>query len=333
VAPELQPKHIVVLNLFRDQLDRYGELDTTAALIGQGISATEARLHLNADDPLVVSLAKYARDPSAVSFFGIEGLPASAASAYQAVADSDRCPECHARLKYSRSFFSHIGHYRCPNGDFSRPQPAVAITSAEQHGAKGSSFTFAIGGRRTDVDFPLPGTYNLYNALAAISVVSSFGVSQKTLADVIASAKPAFGRAERVSVHGRELYLLLIKNPAGFSQILDTFLVSEQGVSVLFIINDNDADGRDVSWLWDVPLEVLSRIKPTAIASGIRGSDMRLRLHYAGVGSSFEADIAAALDELIDGTPAGGVAYVLPTYTSMLAVRKALSKLIQMAEF
>jgi UDP-N-acetylmuramyl tripeptide synthase len=332
LAPELKPKHIVVLNLFRDQLDRYGELDTTAALIGQGIAATDARLHLNADDPLVVSLAKYAKYPDLVTFFGIEGLPVNAASGMQSAVDSDRCPICRTRFKYSRVFFSHIGHYRCPQGHFTRPQPSVVITNVEQADIHGSTFTMAIGGRRTLVKYPLPGTYNLYNALAAVSAGSWFGISMADLVKVLQDTQPAFGRFERVDLEGREIYLLLIKNPAGFSQVVETFLISRGASTVLFVINDLAADGRDVSWLWDVPLEHLASRKLRALVSGTRATDMALRLRYAGLEGGLEENLDAAIARFIRQTAPGETAYILPTYTAMLEVRKLLSKLTRMAQ-
>jgi lipid II isoglutaminyl synthase (glutamine-hydrolysing) len=158
------------------------------------------------------------------------------------------------------------------------------------------------------------------------------GVKPRALMEVLSNARPAFGRVERVELQGREVYLLLIKNPAGFSQVLDTFLSSEKGASVMFVINDLDADGRDVSWLWDVPLEIMSKVKPRVITAGIRGRDMTLRLHYAGVESTYEDNLGQALARLVEQTPEGGTAYVLPTYTAMLQVRRLLSKLTRMAE-
>ncbi|HSX02299.1 MAG TPA: MurT ligase domain-containing protein [Candidatus Saccharimonadia bacterium] len=324
VAPDLQPRQIVVTNLFRDQLDRYGELDTTAALIGQGIAATTAHLYLNADDPLVASLAKYAA-PERVSYYGIEGLPAQAATA-QTASDSDRCPLCGARLRFSRTFYGHLGHYRCPTGDFGRPQPSVAVTSVEQANLEGSSFTLAVNGKRQVLRLPLPGTYNLYNALAALSLAAGLGINAGVVARSLAETGAAFGRVERVELQGRHLYLLLIKNPAGFTQILETFLLSQKSAHVLFIINDNYADGRDVSWLWDVPLEALAPNRPTVWTAGVRGADMALRLHYAGISATVQSNTAEALRRLVASTPAGGTAFILPTYTAMLELRQILAK-------
>jgi UDP-N-acetylmuramyl tripeptide synthase len=330
VAPELQPRHIVVLNLFRDQLDRYGELDTTAALIGEGIAATRAHLYLNADDPLVFSLAKYAAGSDHVSFFGIDSLPASKTT-HKTATDSDRCPTCHARLHFSRVFYGHIGHYRCSKGHFSRPDPVVEIVSVDRTGLEGTDFVVAMDGKRSNVSFPLPGTYNLYNALGALCLANGLGIESKAVA-ALADTQAAFGRVEKLQIDGRTLYLLLIKNPVGFTQVLETFLLGHRSPQVLMAVNDLDADGRDVSWLWDVPLEALTDTDPRVVTAGIRGTDMALRLHYAGIEATHHTSFEGAVDDLIGGTPEGGVAYILPTYTAMLRIRKMLSKKTDMSE-
>jgi len=328
----ISPKAIVVLNLFRDQLDRYGELDTTAALIGEGIVASQAQLYLNADDPLVASLAKYASNEAEVSFFGIEDLPAASSLGAKTATDSDRCPICHERLQFSRVFYSHIGHYGCDRGHFSRPKPTVAISELNKADLSGSDFTMVIGGRKAGVKLPLPGTYNLYNALAAASFLHGFGINISTIVDILTTSKPAFGRFERIELDGRTLYLLLIKNPAGFAQVMETFLAGRSDLRVMMAVNDLPADGRDVSWLWDVPLESLAQFKPIIVTAGIRGADMALRLHYAGIETEAADDLAQALKQLLKITAKGQTAYILTTYTAMIEIRKLLSKLTQMSE-
>jgi lipid II isoglutaminyl synthase (glutamine-hydrolysing) len=332
VASQLHPRAIVVLNLFRDQLDRYGELDTTAAMLGRGIASTNAELHLNADDPLVASLARYASAPEKVYFFGIEGLPVGVGLGENTAIDSDRCPICNTRLEFSRVFYAHIGHYRCVNGHFPRPHPSVAVTGVDSAGVDGTQFSVAMNGKRREVFLPIPGTYNLYNALAALSIANSLGLDQRVSVDALTTFMPAFGRVERIEVDGRILYLLLIKNPAGFTQVLQTFLIGQTGARVLMAINDLAADGRDVSWLWDVPLEALAPAQPAIIATGIRASDMALRLHYAGIEADLVDGFEPAIQQLLDTTPVGATAYLLPTYTAMIAIRKVLSKLTQLPE-
>jgi UDP-N-acetylmuramyl tripeptide synthase len=326
VAPALQPDHIVVLNLFRDQLDRYGELDTTASMIGQGIAATKAKVYLNADDALVAGLARYAAAPELVSYFGIEDLSLQTPAHHESATDSDRCPLCGERMKFSQVFYSHLGHYECRNGDYSRPRPDVSITHVEGADLEGARFAVAIGGKSSTVRFSLPGTYNLYNALAAISLTAGLGVEQSVTAKTLETTEAAYGRMEKVRLDGRTLYLLLIKNPVGFTQVLDTFLVGRPNLRVLMAVNDLPADSRDVSWLWDVPLEALTRSHPLVITAGTRAADMALRLHYAGTEAEVSTSLDDAITELVQETPPGGGAYILPTYTAMLQIRKLLAK-------
>ena len=332
VTGELKPDHIVVLNLFRDQLDRYGELDTTAALIGEGIAATTARLYLNADDPLVASLHRYASSPDLVHYFGVDELPPDAPDVPPTASDSDRCPVCRSRLEFSRTFYGHIGHYACPTCDVVRPTPDVAVTAVDSADATGSRFTVAVDGRPTEVVFPLAGTYNMYNALAAMSLAHGCGVAPAVAAETLAGTVAAFGRVEELTLDGRRLFLLLVKNPVGLTQVLETFVSREAAPHLLFAVSDLDADGRDVSWLWDVPMEALIPSDAVVLTTGIRGADMTLRLHYAGVASEEVEDVPSAVERLVREIPVGGTGYILPTYTAMLAIRKMLAQRTSMQE-
>jgi UDP-N-acetylmuramyl tripeptide synthase len=326
LVPLLQPRQIVVLNLFRDQLDRYGELDTTAALIGEGIAATQAQIVLNADDPLVASLSSFAARPELVSYFGISGLPSDLATSDRSAADSDRCPICSRRLDFSRVFYAHLGHYRCPEGHFNRPQPIVAMTRLETTEAEGSRFEVSAAGKRHTAQIKLPGVYNLYNALAGLAAATTYGLGVESVLESFATTEAAFGRVEQISWRGRQLYLLLIKNPTGCTQVIETFLVRADAPKVVLAINDNYADGRDVSWLWDVPFERLTASGAELITSGLRATDMSLRLHYADLDSHLEPELVNALDRLASLLPEGGTGYLLPTYTAMLALRKLLGR-------
>jgi UDP-N-acetylmuramyl tripeptide synthase len=233
---------------------------------------------------------------------------------------------CGEQLKFSQVFYSHLGHYECPNGDYARPKPDVSIVSVDEADLHGAQFTVAIGSERSKVRFPLPGTYNLYNALVAISLAAGLGVEQSVTARTLETTEAAFGRMERVQLDGRTLYLLLIKNPAGFAQVLETFLIGRPNVRVLMAVNDLGADGRDVSWLWDVPLEDLAASRPRVITAGLRAADMALRLHYAGTEASVAKSMEDAIAQLVRDTPPGESAYILPTYTAMLQIRKLLAK-------
>lgn len=332
LSPLLTPRLVVVTNLFRDQLDRYGEFDITARLIGDGIALSSTDLVLNADDPLVASLAGYARPGARVRYYGIEGLAARAVDDIETVSDSDRCPRCGRTLDYRQRFYGHIGHYRCAAGDFDRPAVDVAMTRLHAHGLDGSEFEVTVDGAAHPARLLLPGIYNLSNALAAIAAADAVGVPVPGALAVLATATAAFGRVERLLWRNRTVYLLLVKNPAGFTQVIDTFLRGVEAAPVLLVINDRYADGRDVSWLWDVPIEALAVSRPRIVTAGLRGADMALRCKYAGVPAEPIGSLPDALDRLAALTPAGGTAFVLPTYTAMLEVRKLLARESDLAE-
>lgn len=330
VAAMVQPKAIVVLNLFRDQLDRYGELDSTAQLLGKGIAATTAQLYLNADDPLVASLASYAQ-PSQVVFYGVDAVPTSKLAS-DVTADSNNCPVCGRALHYSRNFFGHIGHYSCPEGHFRRPQPTY---SAGKLLLDSEACQFTVRVKDHDplsLTIHLPGLYNVYNALAATSVALGMGVtSAANIAQSLEAATGAFGRVEKLSVKGRTVYLLLVKNPTGFNQIIQTFLLQEKQQELFICINDNFADGRDVSWLWDVAFEELQPQHHRIAVAGLRATDMALRLKYADMPTnSLTPNAKKALNQFIARVPEGGTGYIIPTYTAMLALRKQLGRMTQL---
>ncbi|GAC1372397.1 MAG: hypothetical protein NVSMB39_6620 [Candidatus Saccharimonadales bacterium] len=208
----------------------------------------------------------------------------------------------------------------------------MVITNVEEADRSGSRFVLAVNGKRSEFKFPLPGTYNLYNALAALSAGQGFGLEIDSMRSALAATTAAFGRVEQIEVRGRTLCLLLIKNPAGFTQVLQTFLLGREAVRAMFVINDLAADGRDVSWLWDVPLEALGGQKHIILTSGMRGADMSLRLYYAGVEAAEAASVKAGIEALIEATPEGETAYILPTYTAMLEVRKLLRAQTKIAD-
>lgn len=330
VAAMIQPRSIVVLNLFRDQLDRYGELDTTAGLIGRGIAATKAQLYLNADDPLVASLASYATSPERVSYFGIDDVPTTKL-AHDVTADSNTCPKCGRALNYSKSFFGHIGHYKCPKGHIERPTPAVSADGITLND-RSASFVVKVEGENHQAKIFLPGLYNIYNALAAIAVGSGLGIAIDSVLESLSRVQAAFGRVEVVSVGSKRLYLLLVKNPTGFNQVIHTFLLKNKQQNVLFVINDNFADGRDISWLWDVAFEELTAQHHTIDVSGIRAADMALRLKYADMPVRHTSgSIGKTLNQFIEQLPENGTGYIVPTYTAMLDTRKKLGRKVKLS--
>lgn len=332
VCKALRPQAVVVLNLFRDQLDRYGELDTTAAKIGQAIAELDGDLYLNADDPLVASLTRFTdKAVTKVHYFGVEEAKVDKLE-HDLAADSDHCPFDGAELKYHQNFFGHIGHYVCPKGDFDRPKPEMALYGYKS----GEAFKLRFGDAEAKLYLPLPGLYNAYNALAAASLCRGLGIELERACRALESVTAAFGRVERLELDGREVYLLLIKNPTGFNQVIQTFLAGEKSHSLMIAINDNFADGRDISWLWDVAIEELRVHTAGAeagqkghriVVSGVRALDMALRFKYAEQRVTVEVDIEAAFKQAVAAAEPGETVYILPTYTAMLELRERVRTL------
>ncbi len=358
VCAALKPKSVMVLNLFRDQLDRYGELDQTAAMIGKAISPLETELFLNADDPLVASLARYCKPQDQVlspdvsssrvkawslnpriHYFGVEAAKTLKLD-HDLAADSDHCPFDGAALHYKNNFFGHIGHYVCPNGDFERPKTETSLVEYKN----GQPFKLkSENGGEAKLYLPLPGLYNAYNALAAVSLCETLGITVERAAKALERVTAAFGRVERLEIEGRTVYLLLIKNPTGFNQVIQTFLTSNKAHSIMVAINDNFADGRDVSWLWDVAIEELRVQHPSSnvkgpkpavgsvghniVVSGDRALDMGLRFKYAGQAVAIETNLEAAFNQAVRSASPGETVYVLPTYTAMLELRERVRTL------
>jgi UDP-N-acetylmuramyl tripeptide synthase len=237
-------------------------------------------------------------------------------------ADATTCPRCGSRLVFDAVFVGHDGIYRCPNGDFARPHPDLAATDVSLKGLDEVSLRV----QETRLQLPLGGLYNAYNLLAAYAVGTALGLDPAYMATRLATVQAAFGRLERFSVRGRRLTILLAKNPAGFNEALRGAIELARASRFLIAINDRIADGRDVSWLWDVDFEMLRGRAELVIPSGVRAHDMAVRLKYAGVQSVEppEPDLGRALDTLIARTPEGEEGYCLCTYTAMLDLRALL---------
>jgi UDP-N-acetylmuramyl tripeptide synthase len=323
----------VLLNLFRDQLDRYGEVATVADLWKRAIAALPPTTTLvaNADDPLVADVVGSAR--GAVVYFGIESAEREALTAEHA-SDVKACPRCGGRIRYSRSFLGHLGHYCCDDCSFARPERDVSAFDVRLRGVDGSTFGLSAGGNVAQVNFPLPGMYNVYNALAAACAALTLGLGADSVAASLARATPAFGRMERLEVQGRSVYLALAKNPAGLNEVMRTIVGSGDVLYVLVMLNDNIADGRDVSWIWDADIETLSGHVAHAVFAGQRAEDMALRFKYAGVTAtlgmpewSVEHDTENAFRLALTATPPGSRLFIVPTYTAMLDIRSTLVRL------
>lgn len=309
VASQLKPKVVVVLNLLRDQLDRYGELDRTAELIAAGLQHAQS-VALNADDPLVAALA--AAVPSGkVVFFG--------ASA-----------ELKAHLPHDDEL---LAKHKAPKARTAHPKSAYNVYLLASR-AKGEIQSLTVGyeGQDYKANLQLRGIYNAYNATAALAAATLIeGVSFAGAMASLEHIKPAFGRSELLEVGGKKLQLLLVKNPAGFNQVIKTFL-GDSGQALLVAINDNFADGRDVSWLWDVNFEQLAGKKHKVLASGTRANDLAVRLKYTEVKSVVETDLSKALRQFIKNLPKGATGYIVPTYTAMLELRALIARRSKVAK-
>jgi lipid II isoglutaminyl synthase (glutamine-hydrolysing) len=325
VGPELHPRALLLGNLFRDQLDRYGELETIAdrwaALVA---SMSGVSLALNADDPLIADLG---RGRPEVAYFGVED-PAMALDQMQHASDSKHCRRCGAAYVYDAVYLGHLGRYRCPACGQARPEPTVSAERIELHGTRSASFQLHTPAGSTEVILPLPGLYNVYNALGAATLCESLGASLGQIAAGLGAVSAAFGRAERIAVADRELSILLIKNPAGANEILRTLVLESGPLDVLGILNDRTADGHDISWIWDADFELLADRARRVTCAGTRAAELALRLKYAGIPSDrlhVTPSLPAALDQALAATPDGRL-YALPTYTALLELREELSR-------
>jgi UDP-N-acetylmuramyl tripeptide synthase len=326
VVPQLAPQALLLGNLFRDQLDRYGELDTIAdrwAAVASSAAGRGARLVLNADDPLIADLG---RDAASVTYFGIED-PSVAIPEMQHASDSKHCRRCGAAYVYDVVYLGHLGVYRCPSCGAQRPAPSVAAERIVLAGTRGSSFELVTPAGRASVELPLPGLYNVYNALGAAALCLSLSVPLDDVVAGLGSVRAAFGRAERIAIGDVELQMLLIKNPAGANEILRTLVIEPGELDLLAVLNDRTADGRDVSWVWDADFEMLADRVRRVTCAGTRAAELAVRLKYAGVPSErlhVVPGVAAALDEAVADAPSGRL-YALPTYTALLELRGILA--------
>ncbi|HEY8465889.1 MAG TPA: MurT ligase domain-containing protein [Solirubrobacterales bacterium] len=334
---ELGPRLLVLGNLFRDQLDRYGELERLADEWAEMVADREGRtgLVLNADDPLIADLGRDAelRRRPEVTYFGIED-PAQALPALQHAHDAKHCRRCGAPYAYARAFVGHLGHYSCPNCGADRPAPDVVARSIELQGMRGARFALESPWGSANVTLPLPGLYNVYNALAALTAALRLGVPLEVAVEALARVEAAFGRVETIAVGERSLSILLIKNPAGANEVLRTLALEASGagesgggeLDLWIALNDRIADGRDVSWIWDADFEMLARSIRRVTCAGTRAPEMALRLKYAGLPQErivVREPIDESLDDALAAAP--GRLFALPTYTALLELRTLLA--------
>jgi lipid II isoglutaminyl synthase (glutamine-hydrolysing) len=326
VSKRIRPRAVCLGNLFRDQLDRYGELEQVAERWRAAVAELPdaATLVVNADDPQVGDLA--AARPGSVTF-GLDD-PAQARPSLQHASDSKYCLRCGTPYDYAAAYVGHLGDYRCPACGHGRPALDLSARAIELHGLDAVSFDLVTPDDTGRVRVALPGLYNVYNALAAAALARALGASPGEISAGLASARPAFGRSERIDIDGRRLLLLLIKNPAGANEVVRTLVAAGPPRHAVIALNDAIADGRDVSWIWDVDFEPLLEGLDRLVVAGDRAAELALRCTYAGFpGDRLEVvpGLAAALDRGIALTPDRGELTVLPTYTAMLELRSVVA--------
>lgn len=339
IVRQVRPRGVLLNNLFRDQLDRYGELDTVAKLWRAALAKlpAESTVVINADDPTLVEITEGIAAKRIA--FGLDDR-AHQLKEIPHAADSAVCRHCGGDLVYAAIYSSHLGEWRCPACGAARPALDAAATAIELHGVESLRLTIASPDKpNLALDAGVPGLYNAYNVLAATAASRAMGADDAAIRTAIGAFRSAFGRIERVDLRGRKLTLALVKNPAGFNEVLRMLTLATDGLTVptLIAINDLDADGRDVSWLWDVDFELLADGAAPLSTTGLRGPDMANRLKYAGVPASrlhpLDDDLGRALDAFVDSVPEGGTGYILPTYTAMLGLRAILARLGAVEQF
>ena len=330
LAGQLRPELLVFTNVFRDQLDRYGEVThTLSELEDAAKAAPEATLCLNADDSLIASLSLRCANP--VRFYGV-GVPLPHATAGRS--DAPNCVCCGQRYAYDYVTYAHLGGFVCPACGWRRPQPGVEVTQVRAMDREGSDISLRIGQETLPLRVPLPAAYNIYNALAAAAALDAFGLPSETIRASMHAAA-GFGRMERFAV-GKGVTMILVKNPAGFTQVLDYLAGAETDFDLMCCLNDKAQDGRDISWIWDVPLERMAaegmRVRDVYV-SGTRGEEMLLRLRHAGLpGASLrlvKRDKAFLRTVSAEGRPL----VIVPTYTAMMRLRPVLARRTGEREF
>ena len=326
LAAAIRPRAICLGNLFRDQLDRYGELELIAERWRKMVAALpEGSLLLaNADDPLVADLA---RSHERFTLFGVDD-PAQRGASLQHAADSKYCVRCGAPYEYAAAYVGHLGDYHCPACGHVRPALDIAARSIEPHGIEGISFDLAMPEGTERVRLDVPGVHNVYNALAAAALTRGVGIGLAEIAAGLSRASAAFGRFERVPIDGKTLIVLLVKNPAGANETVRTLLQGGAHSVAVLALNDGIADGRDVSWIWDVDYEPLAAGLEQLVVSGDRAAELALRFLYGGMDEErieIVPDLADALDRGLELTQPGGELVFLPTYTAMLGLQRVIA--------
>jgi lipid II isoglutaminyl synthase (glutamine-hydrolysing) len=327
ICRRVRPQAVCLGNLFRDQLDRYGELE----LVGERWRGAVAELDpaswtvANADDPLIADIAKGRAN---VLRFGLDD-PTVARERLSHAADSKYCVACGRPYAYRAAYVGHLGDFHCPSCGNARPPLDVAARSIALKGLEATEFELVTPQGNRNVRLSLPGLYNVYNGLAAASLALVLGATLDEVETALSDFRAAFGRFERIAVEDRDVLLLLVKNPAGANEVVRTLVEGAPPKLALVALNDAIADGRDVSWIWDVDFEPLIGSLERLVVTGERAHELALRFKYGGLAAErieVLPQLERALDRGLELTPPGGELVVLPTYTAMLALRRVAAE-------
>jgi UDP-N-acetylmuramyl tripeptide synthase len=326
VFGQLKPRVIVVTNLFRDQLDRYGEVTHTLENIRVAVQgAPGALLCLNADCSLTSSLAEDL--PNRCVFFGID-KGAVPSREKPELSDATHCIRCKTEYEYDYISYGHLGGFRCPHCGYARHEADYAVTDVVEQRADGSSLVMDIRGTKQLVEVNLPALYNVYNAAGALAAAAEMGVDLPVAISALGHFQCGFGRMEKFDLGGGAR-IMLVKNPAGCNQVLEFLQNIKEKFILVVCLNDRPADGTDVSWIWDADFEALAGMTgrlDQVIVSGDRAGDMRVRIKYAGISDAFiqeERDYEALVDKL---EKTDKPIFIMPTYTAMLDLRGTISR-------
>lgn len=334
VFGQLQPKVVLVTNLFRDQLDRYGEVTHTLGNIREGLKGTpETQLCLNADCSLTSSLALDLPNP--VVYYGVNGSAISSKEKPN-ISDATHCIRCKTEYEYEYMTYAHLGGYRCPKCGYRRPDADVAVTAIDKQTADSSIVEMNIFGKDRTVTVNLPAVYNIYNAAGAITAAMKMGIPLDTAVEALGQFNCGFGRMEKFDLGQQGARMMLVKNPAGCNQVIQFLQELEDEFSLVVCLNDLSADGTDISWIWDAEFEHLEGIRDrirSVYVSGTRAGDMQLRLKYAGIDPG-KITLETDYEKLVDAMAQQEVpVFIMPTYTAMLDLREHLIRRFGGADF
>ena len=332
VVPLIKPKVIVVTNLFRDQLDRYGEVLHTLDAIRQGIEKVpDTAVCLNADCSLTSSLADGI--PNKVYYFGMNSPFGEQKEAE--LSDAPRCIRCGAKYEYSYHTYAHLGGFICPQCGYKRRDPDVAAQKILSMTPQGTRIRLSCGGTEKEIEIALPAVYNVYNALAAVCAYTAAGFPEEEILLSLSDVQSSFGRLETFRFEKTTAQMVLVKNPAGCNEAIRYVTGMKDPFTAVLMLNDRTADGHDISWIWDVDYEAFAACEAAEkiLVGGDRAEDLAVRLKYAGVPVRkirVEHDLKALAGTIeSEEKPV----FILPNYTSMLALRAELAQAAGKAQF